>query len=224
MIKLALIGKNISHSLSPSFYKNFFNEKVDYDLIDISNESKLPSLENLKQKYLGVNITSPYKKSYLKKTVISDEIKNLGSINCIDLKTNEFNATNTDWLAVESLSTKILENDFENVLLLGSGSMAELFVQLFRMKKLNYHHFFRKKDGPLEKIDLLPYNKSLVINCCSRDFIFNGCLNINSIFWDMNYSFKPHQDFFSFAKITYLDGRELLEKQALEAIKFWGLN
>ena len=46
MFKLALLGRNISHSQSPSIYRKLLGEKLDYKLFDYKNEDEIPSLEN----------------------------------------------------------------------------------------------------------------------------------------------------------------------------------
>ncbi len=61
--KLALIGKNISHSKSPEIYNKLLNNQVEYTLLDCDTVDAIPSLDELMKKFDGVSITSPYKES-----------------------------------------------------------------------------------------------------------------------------------------------------------------
>ena len=83
-MKFALIGKSISHSLSPKMYRDIFQCELDYELLDIQDEKELPSLSRLASLYNGVNITSPYKKFYSDSVIIdSPDVAKLGAINTL---------------------------------------------------------------------------------------------------------------------------------------------
>ena len=41
-IKLALLGKGISHSKSPEIYRRLISGSVQYDLLDVANEADIP--------------------------------------------------------------------------------------------------------------------------------------------------------------------------------------
>ena len=76
---------------------------------------------------------------------------------------------------------------------------------------------FRKLDG----LD----NKSIVINCCSRDYHFSGLLRKNIVlFWDLNYSMSYSTDSVLYGNNIYCDGKELLHLQAKHALKFWDIH
>src|SRR5690606_17249797 len=93
-LHLALIDKNIQHSLSKSIYEKILGKEIEYDLLDIEDEERLPKLESLR-KYDGVSITSPYKRHYLKACNVDKKIKEIGAINCIKKIGDQFEATNT---------------------------------------------------------------------------------------------------------------------------------
>ena len=63
--------------------------------------------------------------------------------------------------------------------------------------------------------------QTIVINSCSRSFIFKGMLHPNFIFWDYNYNFEPHQTMIPSLVSSYQDGKEMLELQAQAALEFW---
>ena len=47
MLKLALVGKEISHSLSQKMYEDLLKQKVDYSLLDYSSNQLIPPLSVL---------------------------------------------------------------------------------------------------------------------------------------------------------------------------------
>lgn len=229
-MRLALIGKGISHSASPSIYKRILGPKIQYDLIDIQDEGQLPLLLDLAKTYDGLNITSPFKKSYLPQLIsLSPEAHSLQAVNSIFLGKNTFSGINTDYFAVEDLLKKF-KVDFpdSHILMLGSGVMAKLTQYVCQKLSLDLTHFSRTSNPELEHLDLRPFyrlnSQLLVINACSRDFCFKGKTTGHEIFWDYNYRFLPHQNTLPFFFKAYWDGQEMLHLQAEYAVKFWKEN
>jgi shikimate dehydrogenase len=229
-MRLALIGKGISHSASPSIYKKILGSKIQYDLIDIQNESQLPLLIDLAKSYDGINITSPYKKNYLPQLIsLSPEAQYLQAVNTIFLKQNRFFGVNTDYFAVEYILKKFkVDYPNSNILILGSGVMAKLTQYVCQKLSLDFLQFSRSSNPEIEHLDLRPYQRLnsqlLVINACSRDFCFKGKTTGDEFFWDYNYRFFPHQNTLPFFFKAYWDGQEMLNLQAEYAVKFWKEN
>jgi shikimate dehydrogenase len=229
MIKLGLIGKNIQHSLSPSIYKKIYGPKISYDLLDFQNEDSIPNVEKLFETYSGINITSPYKTVFLKQVELTDNAKQLGAINCLKKENGIIIGENTDYLAiVEILNRWLLNYKFTEVAVLGDGVMAGVTTEALKKLNLKFKIFSRKKTPDFNSLDLksvlnLHENDSLlVINTCSRDYTFSGSLPLNTIFWDYNYNFTPHNSLKQKVKL-YCDGQEMLELQAQYAVAFWSL-
>ncbi len=224
-MKLALIGKNISHSQSPMLYKSILGDHVNYHLLDIASRNLLPSLEDLKRVYDAINITSPYKEDYFDGVVIrNDAVRRLGAINTILFNGNECLATNTDLLAVrEILQKHLVQFGDIHLVLLGSGVMARIVLLVADEMHLPLTQFSRKDTGDLTSLNLSAFTKkqTIVINSCSRDFVFKGKLAPDQIFWDFNYHFPEHKNFISPLVRSYQDGQEMLRLQAEAAAKFW---
>lgn len=221
-VKLALVGKNISHSLSPQLQKEIWGDKLSsYDLIDVDNIDDLPSLQELAKTYQGINITTPYKEAYVGQVEIESEVaRQIGAINTISLI--DMSAINSDAVAVE----KILKQYFEliprlKVHLLGDGVMARMTVLVCQKLEIDFDQYTRKAHGDLTHLDLSMLNSNdLVINSCSRSFVFKGAISSDCHFWDYNYSFPQHSDLSHKVK-SYQDGQPLLRDQAISAAEFW---
>lgn len=217
-IKLALIGKDISHSRSPEVYRKILSEDVEYTLLDCPSSRDLPTIEDLK-KYDGVSITSPYKRDYLDKVVISDNVRSLNAINCLSFSNGNFFGHNTDYGALKAIfESEILLRD-KKVILLGNGAMANITTHLLKEMKIDFSHIYRSKDGKLENYDLSEYD--VVLNSCARIFTFRGKLKRDSIFFDYNYEHPAHSKRFKRDGLKYVDGINLLYKQGKIALTYW---
>jgi shikimate dehydrogenase len=229
-MRLALIGRSISHSRSPAIYRKWLGSTLVYDLLDFPTPHDLPSLEYLSQNYDGINITSPYKEYFFQNVLIEDEaIKNLGAINTLAFNSRGVLGTNTDLLAVRYLMAKLkLQFPKLNILLLAGGAMARVTIQVCKELDLSLIQLTRKNTSDFDQIDLSAFHikehQTLIINACSRDYVFRGNLIGDEIFWDYNYSFMPHQNSLPFRVKEYQDGQELLMLQAEYALQFWEQN
>ncbi len=219
MLKLALLGKDISHSKSQQMYEDLLGERVSYELLDFENSDVIPRLEEILDDLDGLSITSPYKRHFLDSVEMSPDIESLGAVNCISKLNGSYYATNTDFLAVkEIIKERYLS---KNIVVLGDGVMARITLKVLDRFGINYKQYSRKKDGDLNRLALLGDN-ILVVNTCSRNFVFNNKLSPKSIFWDYNYSYPAHIEYFKSSTTQYVDGLEMLRLQAKHALKFWG--
>lgn len=226
-MRLGLLGYPINHSLSPSIYKRLVPELASYELFSCKSADEVPSLEQLSSKLDGLSITSPYKKHFIGQIEFSSPlVKQLGIVNTLAFVNKTVIGTNTDLLAVvEILKNYQLNFPKLQIILLGSGSMAEVTKIVARDLKIDFKQFSRKTHPQISQLDIASLQQTgiqnLVINACSREFVFNGQVSGQEIFWDYNYSFLPHQNTLPLIVKTYQDGQHMLELQAIEAIKFW---
>lgn len=239
MIKLALIGKNISHSKSKYVYENILKQEIEYHLIDCASTQEIPSLEELflKRKFIGVSITAPYKKYYISYLKLSPFAYELGAVNCLRLKDGIYEGTNTDYFALKDIlleqivSNFLLYNRKLYVSILGDGSMAKITEKCLQLLKIPYQIYSRKMNLEFDHLDLSGIDpkmwRHLIINTCSRDYICKSKFPSSAYYWDYNYGLnKNAQEFASKIAIQvekYQDGMSLLELQAIYALKYWGI-
>lgn len=227
MNKLALVGKDISHSRSPEIYRKLISISIKYDLLDYQNEFEIPTAEELLIKYDGINVTSPYKKHFLTQVEVSPLAKEIGAINCLKKKNGKLFGENTDYLAILDILKKMQDKYGEiEVVVLGDGVMANVVKLALAHLHLNFSSMSRKKTKDFNQLNLEKsfQNKMalpLVINTCAREFIFSGEIPAAALFWDFNYNLDQHSNLLSNKIYKYLDGLEMLERQAFYAVSFW---
>ena len=146
--KFALIGKPISHSISPALHNFWFKKykiAAKYFLLEIT-EDKIEGIINKirKKEIKGINVTIPYKKTvvpYLDE-IINDAEKT-SSVNTIYLDDrNRLIGENTDVYGFEKTLTNQLEKNLsgKDVLILGAGGVTSSIIYV--LKKLKVKNIF----------------------------------------------------------------------------------
>ncbi|MBC7429004.1 MAG: hypothetical protein H7336_10355 [Bacteriovorax sp.] len=227
MNKFALVGKDISHSKSPEMYRKLISSSVKYDLLDYKESSEIPAAHKLLAEYDGINITSPYKKHFLGEIELTKNAKTIGAVNCLKKSGEKIIGENTDYFAiVDILKDLQKENSALDIVILGDGVMSKVVETALKSLSLDAQLLSRKITKDFDKINLNSYfspknTNPLVINTCTREYVFNGELPKNSIFWDFNYNFPQHSQRLFHKVQKYFDGLDMLERQAFYAVVFW---
>ncbi|MDE7439531.1 MAG: shikimate dehydrogenase [Clostridia bacterium] len=124
MKKLAVIGKDVSKSLSPNIHKfiaEHTGNKLNYEKISIPENEFNGAIEKLFKEYDGFNVTIPYKLSimpYLKE--IAGDAELFGAVNTV--RVSDMSGHNTDGLGfMLMLKNNGVEVNGKNILLLGAG-------------------------------------------------------------------------------------------------------
>ena len=234
MIRLALVGKNIQHSKSPTVYKELLGQKLHYDLLDFSDSKDIPSAIELLSIYKGVSITSPYKKHFLPEIQLSETASLVGAVNCLGMINGIVCGENTDYFAIQTILHEwILKYGRMNIIILGDGVMSEVSqFALNQIPEIEYLVYSRKKTEQFDQLNLIDvFSKQfkmsaqqLVINTCSRDYLFRGPIDKKTLFWDYNYNFNEHKLSLAPKTQEYFDGLKMLELQAQHALRFWSLS
>ena len=223
------MGKNISHSKSKMVYEKLLAHKIDYHLFDYQVAVEIPTLPELFKIVSGLSITSPYKRHFLPQVsaILDVPIPITDSINCIKCEKGKFFATNTDYLAIRQIVPTLLKKySPSKIVILGSGAMAHIIKEILStMPAIPFEVFSRKISSNFYTYDYAQHAtnnfKILIINACSRDYIFANPVNEHCIFWDLNYGHTDHQKKLSKNVGFYIDGTEMLELQGNYALKFW---
>jgi len=186
-----IVGKPISHSLSPTIHNYWFKKysiKANYSHLEV-DEKELPGvIEDMKNNIIkGINVTLPYKQKiipFLNKII--NEAKETNSVNTVYLnEDNEIVGENTDVYGVQAayLKKMVSENiKRQSALVIGAGGVAPSIVlallksNISKISITNRTHekslFVKKKFPSLEVIEWsnitkLSNNFDIIINATS---------------------------------------------------------
>jgi shikimate dehydrogenase len=142
--KYGIIGKPLSHSLSPllhNFWFKKYNIKGNYSLIEIEADKIGEVIDKIKKKELqGINVTTPYKQAVIPfLDLVINDAKKTSSVNTIYLNDeNKIVGENTDVYGFEhSFIEKLKVKNFleKNILILGAGGVTPSIIHSLEKKK-----------------------------------------------------------------------------------------
>ena len=176
--KMAVVGKDVSRSLSPkmhTFLMHNLGEECEYDTVSLSEEAFAASAPALLEKYDAVNVTIPYKLSVIPflKTIEGDA-KVFGAVNTVD--TSSRTGYNTDgagfMLLLENAGVFVAG---KSVLVLGTGGVGRSVIKKLtdggarvsafdlNRESLRAVHAEFPDFAPLSQIKNEPYD--VIVNC-----------------------------------------------------------
>ena len=140
-----IIGKPLSHSLSPVLHNFWFkknNLKARYSLIEIEKHQIKDIINKIKEKKLhGINVTVPYKQEVMPYVdLVINDAKETSSINTIYLNNeNKIVGENTDVYGFEqSFINKLNKENLieKKFLILGAGGVTPSLIYALERKKI----------------------------------------------------------------------------------------
>ena len=153
-----LLGKNLSHSFSKSFFnEKFQKEKINaiysnYELSDLSTLRDIIKKDSLK----GINVTLPYKELVLNYVdEVDSACEMVGSTNTLvpSYKNNKLvsiKAYNTDTFGFHQSIKPFLKSHHEKALILGTGGAAKATAYVLKTLNIDVNFISRKID-PFQK-------------------------------------------------------------------------
>ncbi|MCK9166271.1 MAG: hypothetical protein WCS12_00130 [Acholeplasmataceae bacterium] len=232
-MKLALIGKNISHSYSLKLHrllKEFYQLKLSYQILDL----KADEIEGFLNggKYQGYNVTTPYKEEvipYLDR--LEGVAKELNVVNTIVYKDGKKLGYNTDYEALKAVVDN-LEISGKEVFVLGTGGSAKMVAYLFDLKGYQVTMVSRNKNNKKHFKNVIDYQDLSKIN------YLNTVVNatpIGSVSFLKNPLLKSKQEIDLVIDLVYnppltplmksakrsVNGLEMLIRQAIYSESLW---
>lgn len=178
MIKLAVIGKDVSKSLSPKMHKFILGGlgyDCSYDAVSIPEEDFDKKIGGVLSSYDGLNVTIPYKLSvmnYLKS--VEGDAAVFGSVNTV--KTSSLSGYNTDGAGfMLMIENEGISAAGKSVLVLGAGGVGRTVIKKLVLsgasvsayemsaERLNELHAEFPRFTPLYSVENKPYD--IIINC-----------------------------------------------------------
>jgi shikimate dehydrogenase len=135
MKQFGLIGKQLSHSFSPSFFADFFQKQgIDarYTAFELQEISDFPQLMK-DQVFGGLNVTIPYKTAIIP---YLDELDSLASeiqaVNVIAFENGKTKGYNTDVYGFQQSIKPFLTFHHERALIFGTGGASKAVAYVFK--------------------------------------------------------------------------------------------
>lgn len=137
-MRLAVVGNPIAHSKSPLVFRFFFdavNLEYSYERLSLDSANELIALFD--NDYSGVNITAPFKQSAIPfLDELSDEAKQIGSVNTVVFRAGKLFGYNTDYIGVlHALEENGNDLSEKKCVVLGAGGAAR--AAIYGLKKRN---------------------------------------------------------------------------------------
>lgn len=132
MLKLAVIGKDVSKSLSPKMHKFIVNKlgfDCSYDNISIPEEEFEDRIEEILSSYDGINVTIPFKLSVISHlNSVEGDAKLFGAVNTV--LTYDRSGYNTDGVGfMMMLECADIEVRGKKILVLGVGGAGRTVIK-----------------------------------------------------------------------------------------------
>ena len=234
-----LIGKSLSHSFSPAFFKAYFKEhqiEASYELIPIEDISSIESV--LSSAYKGLNVTIPYKEAIIPfLDEIDDEAKAIGAVNTVVFRNGKRVGYNTDAFGFQQSIKPFLTLEHERALILGTGGSSKAVAYVLKQLGIQVNFLSRKAQG----LNMYPYSEvneamlgacKLIVNCTPVGMFpnINVCplsaldgIGPSHLVVDLIYNPEVTM-LLNEAKLrgaTTLNGLPMLKAQALKSWELW---
>lgn len=146
-----LIGKELAHSFSPSYFKRKFlaeHTNADYKAFPIPNIQELEPLLNVYPNLKGLNVTIPYKEAVIPYLEELDSIsKDIGAVNCIKIVEGKLYGYNTDVIGFKKSLQPLLKSNTKNALILGTGGASKAVTYVLDQLDISYKKVSRTEEG-----------------------------------------------------------------------------
>lgn len=239
MIKAAVLGSPISHSLSPLLHQTAYSilgVMGEYSAVEVRESELLPFLaDSLLQSWSGFNLTMPLKEEVFSSPIVffDEASKAIKSANTLVRDDSGYRATSTDLTAFERL---LAPREVERVAIIGGGGTARAALGALKGRTDHVDILLRNPDRitPLAEIDsalevrALPFASSLegyavVINTTPAGAADHFALTLNHVdglLVESLYNPWPTELAFAWQQLggELLHGIDLLVEQALDAI------
>ena len=192
MRKFGLIGKTLTHSFSPTYFKNKFEtEQINdahYELFPLENIEEISAIKIEQENLIGLNVTIPYKESIIPfLDEISEQAQAIGAVNTIAcLADGRWKGYNTDAFGFEKAIQTFVDLKTRKAIVLGTGGASKAVQYILTKHAVPFYLLSRspKKDSKeitYEELNqIMLESHTLIINCTPLGTFpnINECPNI----------------------------------------------
>lgn len=170
--KYALLGEKLSHSHSPLIHKEIMQDMgihAEYELLELTREKLGKTIDLLKEGlYQGFNVTIPYKTEIMQYLdVISDEAREIGSVNTIAYQDGKAIGYNTDYYGFyNQLLFYQVDVKEKDCFILGTGGASLAVYKALKDLGGNVKFVSRnpKKKNTISYAELASLNIDVIVN------------------------------------------------------------
>lgn len=243
MKSYGLIGNPIIHSLSPLLFQKQFGDAYTYNLFPLENVEDIRLWIHQHPDLMGINITKPFKESVLPYLdELSPEAKHIGAVNVIEIQRRSENMVlkghNTDFYGFQKSLQAFVKGLISSALILGTGGAAKAVAFALSHIGIPYKFVSRtEKENAISYEELTPemvHHSPLIINATPLGMSTQSeesppipyhAIDKHHYLFDLIYT--PFETRFLYeGKIRgahIQNGYEMLQYQAEESWKIWGL-
>ncbi len=238
-----LIGKNISYSFSAQFFKEKFErEKISaiYKNFDLDEIKEFQVLLNSEKNISGFNVTIPYKEQIIPFLDNLDPVaREIGAVNTIKIEPEgKLTGYNTDYFGFIESIKPYLKSWHSKALILGTGGASKAIAYGLEMLNIDFKFVSRTPGmGQLNYDDIKQehfQDYTIIINCTplgtfpeitSFPPVPVQFFTSKHLVFDLIYNPSQTQlmALASLKNAAVLNGRRMLELQALKAWDIWTL-
>jgi shikimate dehydrogenase len=142
-VKLAIIGDPVDGSLSPAIHNAAFSSLgigLQYGAVRVPAARLVGLFPQLRERYLGLNVTRPLKESVLSLcNEVSSEAARAGSVNTIVFKDGLAYAASTDVCGFMPAIRTVTSRELHHAVILGTGGAARAAALALRLEGARVH-------------------------------------------------------------------------------------
>lgn len=235
MKRYALLGEHLSHSCSPLIHSEIFkdmNINATYELKELNALELQSAIDDLRSnKYNGYNVTIPYKKEIMKYLdEISDEAKEIGSVNTVANVNGKIIGYNTDYYGFyNELLHFNVEVKNKDCYVLGTGGASLAIYKALKDLGGNVYYVSRKpmNDITISYEELSNKNIDVIVNTTPVGMYPNlGVSPLDKTItkkarYVLDIIFNPRQTQLLLDANSKMDGLFMLVGQAIKAEEIW---
>lgn len=235
-----LIGNPVAHSFSEKYFSEKFEKEeinAEYKLFKLEDLTEFQDLLKKEKNLKGLNVTSPFKeKIFPFLDEIEEQAQNIGAVNTIKFEDGRRIGYNTDSFGFLKSLFPIIEKQYTDALILGTGGAAKAIAQALKSMGIDYQMVSRTPaENQIAYTDLtaeIIKENLLIVNCTplgtypnveeSPNIPYEG-LTKKHLLYDLTYNPVVTQFLAQgqMRECKVFNGQKMLEFQAERSWEIW---
>lgn len=239
-----LIGKHIPYSFSKKYFTDKFVRlnllNHEFHNFDIDNLDEFPAILKKHPHLNGLSVTIPYKEKIIELLdEVSDEVKEIGAVNCIKIINQKLIGYNTDIHGFENSFKSLLQKNHQKAIILGTGGASKAVKYVLNKLEIPFISVSRNAKNKDEisyhlLTDALIKDYQIIINCTPvgtfplvNEFPIIPYESLTNHHYLFDLIYNPSETIFlkkgKEKGALIKNGMEMLELQAEKSWKIWTL-